>query len=97
MSLQDEMRRGQLAQDVLNNEVYAEAYALIEQEITRAWRESKDKDEREELHRALRSLVKVKTLMEGTMQSGQIAADKLRIEQSRLQRIGSGFKTAFAR
>jgi hypothetical protein len=97
MSLQDEMRRGQLAQDVLNNEVYAEAYALIEQEITRAWRESKDKDEREELHRALRSLTKVKTLMEGTMQSGQIAADKLRIEQSRLQRIGSALRSVSGR
>lgn len=97
MSLQTDVRRGELARDVLDNEVYVEAYALIEQEITRAWRESKDKDEREELHRALRSLSKVKTVLEGTMKSGEIAAEKLRIEQSRLQRIGSALRSVSGR
>lgn len=94
MSLQNEVQRGDMARQVLENEVYAEAYTLLESEITRAWRESRDKDEREELHRALRSLAKVKTVLESTMKSGQVAADKLLQERSRVQRIGDYLKRA---
>lgn len=92
MSLQNEAQRGDMARQVLENEVYAEAYTLLESEITRAWRESRDQAEREELHRALRSLSKVKTVLESTMKSGQVALDKLRQEKSRLQRIGEAFR-----
>jgi len=94
MSLQNEALRGDLARQVLENEVYAEAYGLIEQEITKAWRESKNPAEREELHRALRSLNKVQRVLEATMDSGKVALDKLRLEQSRLQRIGAIFNPA---
>lgn len=85
-------RRGELAREVLENEVYSGAYALIEQEITKSWRESKSPTEREELHRALRTLVKVQRLMESTMDSGKVALKSLEIERSRLQRIGGVFK-----
>lgn len=94
MSLQNDSQRGDMARQVLENEVYAEAYTLLESEITRAWRESRDQAEREELHRALRSLSKVKTVLESTMKSGQVALDKLRQEKSRLQRIGEAFRPA---
>jgi len=94
MSLQNEALRGDLARQVLENEVYAEAYGLIEQEITKAWRESKNPAEREELHRALRSLAKVQSLMQSTMDSGKVATRTLQDEQSKLQRIGAYFKAA---
>ena len=94
MSLQNEAQRGELARQVLENEVYAEAYALIEQEIMRIWRDSKNQDEREELHRALRSLGKVRQVLEGTMNSGKVAAATLQAEKSRAQRIGEYFKGA---
>lgn len=96
MSLQNESQRGDMARQVLENEVYAEAYTLLEAEITRAWRESRDQAEREELHRALRSLSKVKTVLESTMKSGQVAVDKLQQERSRAQRIGDYYKRALA-
>ena len=94
MSLQNEALRGDLARQVLENEVYAEAYGLIEQEITKAWRESKNPAEREELHRALRSLNKVQNLMQSTMDSGKVATRTLLDERSKLQRIGGYFKAA---
>ena len=94
MSLQNEAQRGEMARQVLENEVYAEAYALLESEITRAWRESRDQAEREELHRALRSLSKVRTVLESTMKSGKVALDKLQQEKNRVQRIGDYFKRA---
>ena len=94
MSLQNEALRGDLARQVLENEVYAEAYGLIEQEITKAWRESKNPAEREELHRALRSLSKVQRVLEATMDSGKVALKSLELERSKLQRIGDYFKAA---
>jgi len=94
MSLQNEAMRGDLARQVLENEVYAEAYGLIEQEITKAWRESKNPAEREELHRALRSLAKVQRVLESTMDSGKVATEALRLERSRAQRIGDYFRAA---
>lgn len=88
MSLENDVQRGELARQVIENTVYAEAYTLLETEITRAWRESRDRDEREELHRALRSLAKVQKVMESTMKSGKVAANKLTQDRSRVQRIG---------
>lgn len=94
MSLQTEAQRGELAKQVIENEVYAEAYTLLEQEITRAWRDSRDAAEREELHRALRSLAKVQKVLEATMNSGKVAAATLQAERSRAQRIGETFRAA---
>jgi ribosome-binding ATPase YchF (GTP1/OBG family) len=92
MSLQNEAQRGELAKQVIENEVYAEAYTLLEQEITRAWRDSRDAAEREELHRALRSLVKVQKVLESTMNSGKVAAATLQAEKTRAQRIMDTFR-----
>lgn len=88
MSLETEAQRGQLAKSVLDNPVYQDAYKKIEEALTRTWRDSRDKDEREELHRLLRSMEKVQALISGTMRSGEIAAGKIRQRQSLRQRAG---------
>lgn len=92
MSLQNEAQRGELAKQAIENEVYAEAYTLLEQEITRAWRDSRDAAEREELHRMLRALVKVQKVLESTMNSGKVAAATLQAEKTRAQRIMDKFR-----
>lgn len=86
MSHEQEADRGRLAKEVLDNPVYAEAYERIEKELIGKWRESRDKDEREHLHRLLRSLSKVRSIMEGVMNSGKVAEKLLEQEQTRLQR-----------
>lgn len=91
MSDQLEAQRGQLAEQVLNNQVYVDAYGLIEQELTRLWRESRDRSEREQLHQLLRMLGKVQTVLESTMRTGQVAASELRRKQSLAEKIGSRF------
>ena len=91
MTNEQEAQRGQLAEAVLTNPVYSGAYALIEQELTRLWRESRDRDEREQLHQLLRMLVKVQTVMESTMRSGQVAARELQRKRSLPERIGQRF------
>lgn len=93
MSLERDIERGRNAQAVLDSPVYAESYTLIEQELTRLWRESRDKDEREELHRLLRMLDKARNVLEATMRSGQLAADDLRKRQNLAQRIGARLRS----
>ena len=88
MSLEMEAQRGQLAKSVLDNPVYQDAYKKIEEALTRTWRESRDRDEREELHRLLKSLDKVQALVSGVMKSGEIAEAKLRQRASLRQRAG---------
>lgn len=88
MSLGADTERGRLALDVLNNTVYAEAYAQIEEEITRKWRDSRDKDEREQLHQLLLMLTKVQRALETTMRSGKVASAELSRRASLPERIG---------
>jgi len=89
VSLEQDVERGRRADEVLNNDVYAESYALIEQELVRLWRESRDKNEREDIHKLLRMLEKARNVLESTMRSGKLAADQLRQKQSLLQRVGT--------
>ncbi|MDQ3039152.1 MAG: hypothetical protein M3R16_05050 [Pseudomonadota bacterium] len=77
MSLEQDVERGRQAQEVLGNAVYAESYTLIEQEIYKAWQNSREQADREQLHQLLRMLEKAKLVLESTMRSGKIAADQL--------------------
>lgn len=87
-----EAQRGQLAEQVLNNPVYRDAYELIESELVRLWRESRDRDEREQLHQLQRMLGKVQEALSSTMRSGQVAVRELQRKQTTLQKIGSRFQ-----
>lgn len=87
MSHEKDIDRARLAADVLNNAVYAESYALIEQEFTKKWRDSRDKDEREDIHRALLMLDKARTVLESAMRSGQVSAKELERKRSLSDRL----------
>ena len=88
MSLEREAERGRQAQAVIDNPVYAESYGLIEQEITRKWRDSRDASEREELHRLLKMLDKARTVLESTMRSGRVAEAEIQRKRSLAERVG---------
>jgi hypothetical protein len=92
LSLEKDVDRARLAGEVLNNPVYAESYAQIEQEFTRLWRDSRDKDEREDIHRALLMLGKARTILEATMRSGQVAAKELERKRSLSERMTGGWR-----
>lgn len=94
MGLENEAERGRLAEEVLNNPVYAEAYQLIEKGITDQWRQSRDEKEREQLHQLLRMLDKARNVVETTMREGRVAQDKLAQRASLAQRIGQRLRPA---
>ena len=88
MSYENDVKRGQLAEAVLTNEVYTEAYGLIEQGILAKWRESDDREEREQLHKLLKLLGKVQGMMESAMRSGQVGSRELERKRSLSERVG---------
>lgn len=81
-----EAQRGQAAEAVLNSAIYQESYAKVEEEITRKWRDSRDRDEREQLHQMLLMMGKVRAVLEGTMRSGKVAAAELARKQTLVER-----------
>jgi ribosome-binding ATPase YchF (GTP1/OBG family) len=92
MSDEMDVERGRRAKDVLDNEVYSESYGLIEKELIRLWRESRDKSEREDLHKLLRMLEKSRNVLETVMRTGRLAQDALVQKQNLMQRVGARFR-----
>lgn len=92
MSLQRDAERGQMAEDVLRNPVYADAYGQIEQEIYKRWREAEKPEDREHLHRLTKALSALRVTLESTMRSGKIAAKELQRQASVADRIGSALR-----
>jgi hypothetical protein len=88
-----EIMRGERARQLLDEPLIVEAFALIEQEYTQAWRDSpaRDTEARELLFLSLKNLAKVKAHLTHVMESGQIAKATL------AQRAGRTLKAAFSR
>ena len=96
MTLEVEAERGRLAQEVLDNAVYAESYALIEAELIRAWRGATDARDREQLHQLLGMLNKARTVLESTMRSGRVAASELQRKKTAVDRLMAGWRSSVA-
>lgn len=88
MSDEQDVERGRLAQEVLKNPVYTDAYEQIEKETIRLWREARSPQDREQLHQFLLMLEKSKRVLESTMQSGELAQHQILQKQSLRQRVG---------
>lgn len=89
MSNETDVRRGQRAQEVLDNPVYAEAWTLIEQEIITQWRQARNADDREQLHQFLLMHGKAKAALETVMRSGEVAQAELQRQASRAEQMTS--------
>ena len=89
MGHESDALRGKRAQEVLDNEVYAEAWAAIETEIIAQWREARNQADREQLHQLLLMHGKAKNALETVMRDGQVAQAELSRKLSRAeQQIG---------
>lgn len=85
MSNETDSRRGQRAREIIENEVYAEAWAAIEQEIITQWRQARNADDREQLHQLLLMHGKAKAALETVMRTGEVAQAELRRQQTRAE------------
>jgi hypothetical protein len=87
MSHEAEVRRGQMAQEVLDNEEYIKAHAAIDAELIRQWREARNIDDREQLHQLLLMHGKAKAALEAVMRSGELAAGELQRRHGRAEEM----------
>jgi hypothetical protein len=72
---QEEIYRGDQARRIVEDPLFAEAFAQIERECFEAWKSSgwKDLDKREALYRQLRALGEVRTWLTAVMEGGKVA------------------------
>lgn len=84
--LDDEIRRGQQAREVLDHPLYQEAFNTLRAELVQQWERSpaRDTEGREKLWLMLKSLERVGAHLESHMVTGQLAAQE---RQSMLQRL----------
>jgi hypothetical protein len=88
MSDEADAQRGRRAQEVLDNEVYADAYAAVEKELISKWRDSRNPEDREQLHQFLMMLGKVQNALETVMRTGEVAAAEISRKRSKAEQIG---------
>jgi hypothetical protein len=89
MSDEADAIRGKRAQEVLDNEVYADSYALLEREVIAKWRDSRSSEDREQLHQFLMMLGKVQNALETVMRTGQVAQADLDRKRTKAEQIGA--------
>lgn len=86
-----EIRRGEHAAQLLNDELLTEAFAFIEQELTQQWQNSpaRDHEGREKLWLSLKLLQKVHGHLVSVLETGKFARATL------AQRIGQLSKLSY--
>lgn len=86
MERSEQLRRGELARQVIENEIYAEAWQSVRDGIIHAWESApiRDKEGQNELKLMLKLLTDVRRNIETAMQTGKLA--KLQIERESMFR-----------
>lgn len=86
-----EIRRGEQAERLLSDPLLVEAFATIEQELTRQWQDSpaRDTQARETLWLSLKLLHRLQGQLQVVVETGQVAKATL------AQRVGQMFSRSF--
>jgi hypothetical protein len=81
----EELRRGEQAQALLEHPLLVEAFEKIEQEVTDAWKTSpqRDVDGRERLHLTICLLHKLKEQIQEVAETGQLVRQQNLIEMAK--------------
>ena len=88
MSNEQDVQRGKDALAVLQNPAYIEAYTTLDAALVKAWRDSRDPQDREDLHRMLGLLSRLQGVMEGAVRNGQITEKEILRKRNFAERMG---------
>jgi hypothetical protein len=88
MSEEQDVQRGKDALAVLQNPAYIEAYTTLDAALVKAWRDSRDPQDREDLHRMLGLLSRLQGVMEGAVRNGQITEKEILRKRNFAERMG---------
>lgn len=77
--MNEEINRGERAKQVLENELYKEAFAKLREQLIQGFEQTnfKQSDERDEIWRKLQSANFVQDYLEEVMETGKIARETL--------------------
>ena len=95
MSASEEIERGRLAADVLENPVFRQAFEQMRSEVVAKWRGEKDGAARDWLWTLDQATKRLESILIETMQTGQMRQQQIDLQQSRLQKAGATIKRAF--
>ncbi|WP_157900149.1 hypothetical protein [Rhodoferax koreensis] len=89
MSLEAKIHQASRAKEVLDNEVYQQAFTDYKTEIIKQWETSpaRDEDGRQRLWLMLATLNKVQSMLQTTMETGKLAAQELEHKKSIADRL----------
>ena len=84
MTLEQQLHRGSRAKEVLENEIYIEAFETIEKALIDKWKNSPARDQagRESIYLMQTMLQKVQMCLRTTMETGMLAQQELRHKQT---------------
>ena len=88
MSNEEDVQHGKDALAVLQNPAYIEAYSTLDAALVKAWRDSRDPQDREDLHRMLGLLSRLQGVMEGAVRNGQITEKEILRKRNFAERMG---------
>lgn len=95
MTEQEELERGRLAREVLENDVFRGALDQIQQEILTKWQGEKDQRSREWLWTMMQASKRLEAVLQSTMQTGQFRAKQIELAQARLEKVGRTLRRSF--
>jgi dephospho-CoA kinase len=97
VSASQELERGRLAAEVLENPVYRDALDQIRAEIVTKWQAEKDEKVRDWLWTLMQASKRLDSILTETMNTGLLAQKQLELERSRAERVGRTLQRAFGR
>ena len=94
MSATEELERGQLAADVLNNEVYKDAMQQLRDEILTKWQGETEEAQRNWLWAMMQACKRLDSVLTVTMQTGQLQSKQIERDRTRMEKLGRALRVA---
>ena len=75
--LEKDRHRGTLAKQILENEIYKEAFSEMEKAIFSEWKHSTDEEQREALWIMIQMMPRFEAILTASINNGAVASEKL--------------------
>ena len=88
----EELERGRLAADVLDNAVYVDAMAQLKDEVLTKWQNEKDGAVRDWLWTMMQACKRLEKVLAETMQTGELRSKQIEMQRSRAEKLGAALR-----
>lgn len=95
--MSDELERGRLAKEVLDNPIFKEALAKLQTEIVTKWQGERDEKSREWLWTLSQASKRLTSVLTEVMQTGQMREHQIELQRTRAEKVGQTLRRTFGR